>query len=163
MVRCHRTSKKMLHTLELQDGVIFSLCSHAHQLFTLIYDLPPFLHVRGTPNRFIFVLFADAETVRSAFITLCYSIAIRWTTQFLAPTLCLDILRRDQCPVLNTWIFLTRCFKILVSIFSAEYIYLCEIWGSQGWSHYKYCLLDWTASHPRRQLASLSQNIPGQA
>jgi len=112
----------MLHNRVHHDGVIFSRCSHAHQLFTLIYDLPPFLHVRGTPNLFIFVLFADAETVCPTFITLCHGIAIRWTAQFLAPTLCWDILRRDQWAVLNTWIFLTHCFKIQVSIFSVECI-----------------------------------------
>ena len=144
----------MLYILVRQDGVTFSPCSHAHQLYTLIYDLPPFLHVRGTPNLFIFVLFADATTVRPTFITLRCGIAIRWTTQFLAPTLCLDILRRDQWPVLNTWIFLTHCFKILVSVFSGECIDTCEMWGSQGGSHDKYCLPDWTASHPTRQLAS---------
>lgn len=67
----------MLQNRVRHDEVIFSRCSHAHKLFTLIYDLPPLLHVRGTPNLFIFVLFADAETVCPAFITLCYGIAIR--------------------------------------------------------------------------------------
>jgi len=65
MARCHRTNKKMLYTLVRQDGVTFSRRSHAHQLFTFIYDAPPCLHVRGTPNLFIFVLFADAATVTS--------------------------------------------------------------------------------------------------
>jgi len=163
MLICHRTSKKTLHNRVHHDGIIFSQCSQAHKLFTLIYDLPSFLHVRGTPNLFIFVLFADAETVCPAFITLCYGIAIRWTTQFLAPTLCWDILRRDQWAVLNTWIFLTHCFKIPVSVFIAECIYSCQMWGSQGGSHDKYCLPEWTASHPRRQLAWLSHNIFEQA
>jgi hypothetical protein len=68
----------MLHNRVRHDRVIFSRCSHAHQTPSLAFmTFPIFLHVRGTPNLFIFSLFADAETVCPAFITMCYGIAIR--------------------------------------------------------------------------------------
>jgi hypothetical protein len=159
-----RVRKRYMTESIMTESYFCDVLMHTNPSLSFMTFPPPlFLHVRGTPNLFIFVLFADAETVCPTFITSCYGIAIRWTTQFLAPTLCLDILRRDQWTVLNTWIFLTHCFKIQVSIFSAECIYSYEMWGSQGGKHDKYCLPDWTASQPRKQSASLSHNIFEQA